>query len=163
MISSESLNLLQSNLLWWCIIMSQIVFQKDWFEVLKVKVTVRDIMVKIWLSNISSELLIFLQLNLGWWHIIISWIVLWNDWIALLWSRSRAQEELKIPVNIHVDDDCWTFCNQTLNGDKSMGQSVMQEDWFAVFKFKVTMRAHVIRYDRFYHICGTAYLSANQM
>ena len=36
-ISSESLNLL---LVWWCIIMSQIVFQKDWFTVFKVKVTV---------------------------------------------------------------------------------------------------------------------------
>ena len=26
-------------------------------------------------------------------------------------------------------------------------QSDMQEDWFAVFKFKVTVRAHIIRYD----------------
>ena len=28
-----------------------------------------------------------------------------------------------------------------------MGQSVMQEDWFAVFKFRVTVRAHLIKYD----------------
>ena len=35
------------NLVWWCIIMSQIVFQNDWFAVLKVKVTVKDNMIKI--------------------------------------------------------------------------------------------------------------------
>ena len=28
-----------------------------------------------------------------------------------------------------------------------MGQSVMQKDCFAVFKFWVTLRAHIIRYD----------------
>ena len=32
----------------------------------------------------------------------------------------------------------------------------MQEDWFAIFKFRVTVRAHLIKYDRFYHICLTA-------
>ena len=40
MIFSELLNLLLPNLVWWCIIMSQIVFQKDWFAVFKVKVAV---------------------------------------------------------------------------------------------------------------------------
>ena len=40
-----------------------------------------------------------------------------------------------------------------------MGQSVMQEDWFSVLKFRVTVRAHLIRYDCFYHICWTADLS----
>ena len=28
-----------------------------------------------------------------------------------------------------------------------MGQSVTQEDWFAVFKFRVTVRAHLMKYD----------------
>ena len=42
MIPSELLNLLRPNLVWWCIIISQIVFQKDWFVVFKVKVTVKD-------------------------------------------------------------------------------------------------------------------------
>ena len=101
MISSESLNLLLPNLVWWCIIMSQIVFQKNWFAVFKVKVTVMDNIIKICLFDILSELLILLQLNLVWWHIIIRCIVLWKDWIALLWSRS--QERFKIPVNIHLD------------------------------------------------------------
>ena len=39
MISSETLNLLLPDLVWWCIIMGQIVFQKDLFAVFKVKVT----------------------------------------------------------------------------------------------------------------------------
>ena len=43
MMFSESLNLLLPNLVWWCIILSQIVFQKDWFAVFKVKVTVKNI------------------------------------------------------------------------------------------------------------------------
>ena len=92
------------NLVFWCIILSQIVFQKDWFAVFKVKVTVKDYMIKMWLSNISSELLALWQLNLVWWHIITSWIVLWKDWIALLWSRLRLQERFKIPVNVHLAD-----------------------------------------------------------
>ena len=38
--------------------------KKDWFAVFKVKVTVKDNIIKIWLFNILSELLILLQLNL---------------------------------------------------------------------------------------------------
>ena len=41
MLSSEMLNLILPNLVRWCIIMSQIVFQKIWFAVFKVKVTVK--------------------------------------------------------------------------------------------------------------------------
>ena len=83
-ISSESLNLLLPNLLWWCIIIILVVFQNV-VCVFKVKVTVKDHIIKVWLSNISSGLLILLQLNMVWWHIIIRWIVLWKDWISLLW------------------------------------------------------------------------------
>ena len=104
MISSESLNLLLPNLVWWCIIMSQIVFQKDLFAVFKVKVTVKAHIIKILLFNILSELLMLLQLNLVWWHIIIRWIVSWNYWIALLWSRSRSQKSFRILVNVHQDE-----------------------------------------------------------
>ena len=43
-----------------------------------------------------------------------------------------------------------------------MDQSVMQEDWFAAFKFRVTVKAHLIRYDCFYHICWTADLFATR-
>ena len=54
MIFSELLCVLLPNLVWWCIIMSQIVFQKDWFAVFKVKVTVKDNIVKIWVFIILS-------------------------------------------------------------------------------------------------------------
>ena len=37
-----------------------------------------------------------------------------------------------------------------------MGQSVMQEDWFAVFKFKVTVMDNIIKIDLFKNIIGTA-------
>ena len=57
MIPSELLNLLQPNLVGCCIILSHIVFQKDWFAVFKVRVTLKDRVIKIWLSNMSSELL----------------------------------------------------------------------------------------------------------
>ena len=43
-----------------------------------------------------------------------------------------------------------------------MSRSVMQKDWFAVFKFRVTVRAHLIRYDCFYHVCWTADLFATK-
>ena len=121
MISSESQNLLLPNLVWWCIIMSQIVFPKDWFAVYKVKVTVKDQIINMWLSNIPSELLVLLQLNLVWWHIIRSWIILWEDWIALLWSKSSAQKRLKIPVNVHLDGICWT------------AEPLFYQTWWCVF------------------------------
>ena len=63
MISSELLNLLLPNLVWWCIIMSQIVSPRDWFAVFKVKVTGNDNIIKIWLFNILSELLILCNLT----------------------------------------------------------------------------------------------------
>ena len=41
-----------------------IVFQIDWFAVFRVKVSVKDHIIKISLSDISPELLILVQLNL---------------------------------------------------------------------------------------------------
>ena len=57
---------------------------------------------------------------------------------------------------------CGTFCNQTWYGDASSWAGVVQEDCFAVFKFRVTVRAHIIRYDSFYHICCIDDLSATK-
>ena len=104
MIYSESWNLLPPNWVWLCIIVSQIVFQKDQFAIFKVVVTVKVNIIKLWLFDILSELLILLQLNLVWWYIIKSWIVWWKDWIALLWSRSRSQKRFRIPVNDQLGD-----------------------------------------------------------
>ena len=48
MISSKPPNILFSNLVLWCIIMSQSVMQKDWFAIFKVKVTASAHVTKIW-------------------------------------------------------------------------------------------------------------------
>ena len=124
-ISSELLNLLVllPHLVWWCIIMSQIVFHKDWFGVCKVKVTVKDNIIKLWPFNVLSELLIFFQLNLVWWHIIRRWIVLWKDWIALSWSWSRSQHSSECSSGQYLLS-CLTFCNQTLYGDATSWATV---------------------------------------
>ena len=113
MISSESRKLLLPNLVWWCIIMSQIVFQEDWFAVFEAKVTVKDNIIKRWLSNMSSELLILLQLNLVWWHIILS---LWKklDWSVVV--KVKVTEKVQNSSDCSSGQyliNCWTFCNQT--------------------------------------------------
>ena len=44
--------------------------------------------------------------------------------------------------------DCQTFCYQTWYNDASfMSQSISRKCWFAVFKLKVTVRAHITKYD----------------
>ena len=104
-ISSEALNLLPPNLVWWCIIMRQIfVSRKICSLSSRSRSQWKIIIIKICVSSMSPELLILLQLNLVWWHIIISWNVLWRDWIALLLSRSRSQKRFRIPKNVHLDD-----------------------------------------------------------
>ena len=119
-ISSELLNLLLPNLVLWCILMSQIVFQKDWFAVFKVKVTVKDLKIKTWLSNLFPELLILFQLSLVWWHIIISWIVKRLDCSVMI--------KVKVKGKVQNSSECssrqyllkyWIFCNQTCYGDAS--------------------------------------------
>ena len=84
MLSSETLNLLLLNLVWWCNIMSQIVFEKDWFAVFKIMVIVMDNVIKICPLIYYLNCWPFLQLNLVWWHIIIRWIVWWKDWSTLV-------------------------------------------------------------------------------
>ena len=46
-ISSEPLNCMQPNLVWWCIIMTQFVMQKGWVPIFKDKVTVQAQILKI--------------------------------------------------------------------------------------------------------------------
>ena len=161
MIFSESLNLLLPNLIWWCIIMSQILFQKDWFAVIKVKVTVKNNIIKTWLFNILSELLILLQVNLVWWHIIIRWIVLWKYWTALVWFRSRSQKRFRIPVNIHLND----FSSAAGPSVTKLGM-VMQHHGpkyqARILVSCLQVRAHLIKYNYFYHICWTADLFATK-
>ena len=56
--------------------------------------------------------------------------------------KVKSQERFTIPVNVYLEDSSSSgksFCHETWN--------VMQEDWFAVFKFEVTMRDQIIKYD----------------
>ena len=150
------LNLLLPYLVLWCIIMNQIVFQKDWFAFFKIKVTVKNNLIKILLFNILSELLILLQINLVWWHIIISWIVCEKIGL-LLWSRSRSQKRFRIPVNVHLNDI--SSAAEPSVTKLGMVMTHYGPKWRArrlVFKFRVTVRTHLIKYDCFYHICWTA-------
>ena len=56
-----------SNLVLWCIIMSQCALWKNWFTIFNVKVTMRTYIIKIWLFfTISSKLLVRLQPNSVW-------------------------------------------------------------------------------------------------
>ena len=64
--------------------MSQIAFQKDWFAVFKVKVTVKDNIIKIILFNILSELLILLQLGLMAHHLKVDCLVKRLDWSVVV-------------------------------------------------------------------------------
>ena len=50
--------------------------------------------------------------------------------------------------------NCWTFCYQTwlMWWGIIMGRSVMWKDWFTIFKVKVTVSTHTIKFDCFYHI-----------
>ena len=107
MISSKLRYLLLPNLVWWCIFMnnvSLIVFQKDWFAVFKVKVTVKDHIIKIWGFNILSDLLILLQLNLVWWHITIKLDCLLKRLDCSVVVKVKVTLRFKMPVNVHLDD-----------------------------------------------------------
>ena len=45
----------------------------------------------------------FCSQTLVWWHMIMSWLVSWKDCIAVLCSKSRSQQRLKISLNVHLD------------------------------------------------------------
>ena len=66
MISPELLNFLLPNLVWWYIILSRSVLQKNW-SIFKVKVTARAYIFQIWLFLPYLLNLICLQPNLVWW------------------------------------------------------------------------------------------------
>ena len=82
----------RSNLVWWCIIISQSIIQKYYFAMFKVKATI--------VSTRSSEILKLLQSKLVWWYIITrQGKTPWKDflaftqgvrqriWLGGLWTR----------------------------------------------------------------------------
>ena len=92
----------RSNLVWWCIIISQSIIQKYHFAMFKVKATI--------VSTRSSEILKLLQSKLVWWDIITrQGKTQWKDFLAFtqgmrqrIWLRglwTRLLPLLAIPVS----------------------------------------------------------------
>ena len=95
----------RSNLVWWCIIISQSIIHKYNFAMFKVKATI--------VSTRSSKILKLLQSKLTWWYIITTYTrqdkTLWKDFLAftqgmrqriwLGWLWTRLLPLLAIPVS----------------------------------------------------------------
>ena len=67
--------------------------------------------------------------------------------------KVKVTGKVAIPVNVHLDtisSSAEPFVTKLDMMLHNHGQSVMQEDSFAVFNFNVTMRAHTIKHDCFY-------------
>ena len=92
----------RSNLVWWCIIISQSIIQKYYFVTFKVKAII--------VSTRSSEILKLLQSKLVWWYIITrQGKTPWKDflaftqgvrqriWLERLWTRLLPL--LAIPIS----------------------------------------------------------------
>ena len=113
----------RSNLVWWCIIISQSIIQKYHFAMFTVKATI--------VSTRSSEILKLLQSKLVWWYIITrQGKTQWKDflaftqgvrqriWLGLLWTRSLPllaiqclkQESVPVPIKKMWKEHC--FCNE---------------------------------------------------
>ena len=137
------------------------VMQENRFAVFKFKGTVRAQMIKyMTVSDISIELLIFLHPNLVWWHLIMSWIVFWKKRIALLWSRSRSQERLRIPVTVQLNDISSTaeaFVTRLGMVMHHYGPECHARKWICCLQVQGHGEgSNDQTYDCFWHICWTA-------
>ena len=118
--SSESLNLLLPKLVPWCIIMNQIVFQKPWFAVFKVKVTVKNHIIKIWLSVFWTADPFATKLGLVAHHFKLNCLVKRLDCFVVI----NVKVTKKVKNSSECSSgwyllNCWTFCNQTWYGNGS--------------------------------------------
>ena len=80
--------------------------------------------------------------------------------IALLWIRSRSQKRFRIPVNVHLNDISSAAEPSVTKLGMVMqhhGPKYHAKRLFPVFKFRVTVRAHLIKEDCF---CISQFLSA---
>ena len=147
MISPELHNHFLPNLEWWCIIMRWSVVQKNCVTIFSVN--------WIWLFLLS---------------LVNSWSV-YNQTlfystasearvscgkIGLLRSRSKSQQSFKMLVNVCLDDIVWPtklFVTKLGMPCSIMSQSVMQKNWYSVFKVKVTGRTYIFNIGLFllYH------------
>ena len=145
--------------------MSEIKFQKDWFPVFKVKVTVKDHLIKIWLPNIC----IFWTADL--FATKLGFMAQCHKLDCLV-KRLECCIVVKVTGKVHISSkcsygwynlNCWTFLSKLVWWCIIMGQGVMQEDLFAVFKFKVTVRVHVIDIQLFLQYALNCWSFCNQI
>ena len=112
----------RSNLVWWCITISQSIIQKYYFAMFKVKATI--------VSTRSSEILKLLQSKLVWWYIITrQGKTPWKDFLAftqgmrqkMAWvtgldcchswpSQYLKQGSVPVPIKKMWKEHC--FCNE---------------------------------------------------
>ena len=74
-------------------------------------------------------------------------LVLWKDWIIAVFVV-KVTETVQISMNVHLDI-FWmaeTFVTKLGTVVHHYEPNVIQNDWFAVSKAKVTVRAHMIKY-----------------
>ena len=117
-IFSESLNLLLPNLVWWCIIISQIVFQKGWCIVFKIKATVTDYVIKMWLSIFWTADPFMTKLGFMAHHHKLDCLVKRLDCSVVV--KVKVAEKVKNSSECSSGRyllSCWLFCNQTWYGD----------------------------------------------
>ena len=150
--------------------MGQSVVQEDWFAVFKIEVTVKDHIIKIWLSNIYIFLTadpFAVKLGLMAHHHKLDCFVKKEKKNGLFcYGQGQGHRKGSEFQWMFI----WMISPKLLNLVQPnllwwcivMGQSVRQDDLFAVFKVKVTLRAHIITNGGFYHIYGTPDLFATK-
>ena len=120
MISSKPSNILFSNLVLWFIIMSQSAMQNDWFAIIKVKVTARPLMIKIW----QFQLYI-----LNFWSFCYQTLIVHFHMLECFMERLDCCFQVKVTAKFQSVNEClsrlyflncWTFCCQTWYGDSSL-------------------------------------------
>ena len=103
------------------------------------------------LSTVFSELVILWHPNLVWWYIIISQSDLWKklDYCFVSWSRSQQRVKMLMFVQIISSKAPDILFPNSVLWCITMSRSIMQKDWFTIFKVKVTARAHMIKIWQF--------------
>ena len=134
--------------------------QKDWLIIFEVKVTFRAHMIKIWWFLLYFNCWSFC--NQTWFDSTSSkasatWSVRKLDCCVQGQGHSEGLNVSECLLGWYIQNR-WTFCYQLGMVMHHHGQDCPVKRWFSFFKGKLTVRAHIIRYDCFYHIYGTAVL-----
>ena len=149
-VSPEPLTHFLPNWYGWCSIMSLSVMQKNWFTVFNVKVTVKGLYNQnMTISVVSSKLLVLFATKLG--------LIVQHHKLECPVEKWIAAFKVKVTAKVQNVSEClsrWyflshrTFCYQIWYGDAASWARVSCGNYFvvvAIFKVKVTARAHMIK------------------